>query len=93
MSWIRIEWRSWSVWCVVPPITIRGVIRIGPRRGAILVLRVLLDNLKIEPPEYQAYLAKPLALLERGQMSYGRTPAFMSQLKRELKGKSLATVS
>ena len=52
-----------------------------------LVLRVLLDNLKIEPPEYQAYLAKPLTLLERGQMSYGRTPAFMSLLKRELKDK------
>ncbi len=52
-----------------------------------LVLRLLLDNLKIEPPEYQAYLAKPLTLLPRGQMSYGRTPAFMGLLKRELKSR------
>ncbi|MGL4206921.1 MAG: penicillin-binding protein 1B [Aeromonadaceae bacterium] len=50
-----------------------------------LVLKLLLDNLKIEPPEYQVYLSRPLALLPRGQMSYGRTPAFMNLLKRELK--------
>ncbi len=50
-----------------------------------LVLKLLLDNLKIEPPEYQVYLSRPLALLPRGQMSYGRTPAFMNLLKRELR--------
>ena len=50
-----------------------------------LVLKLLLDNLKIEPDAYQVYLNRPLELLPRGQMSYGRTPAFMNLLKRELR--------
>lgn len=50
-----------------------------------MILRLELDNLKISPTEYQAYLSRPMNLLERGQMTYGRTPAFMGLLKRELK--------
>ena len=50
-----------------------------------LVLRLLLDAKQLNPQEYQSYVSRPLGLSTRGQMAYGRTPAFMNLLHRELK--------
>ncbi|MCD8547428.1 MAG: penicillin-binding protein 1B [Aeromonadaceae bacterium] len=50
-----------------------------------LVLRLLLENKQFNPQQYQDYVARPLGLSARGQMAYGRTPAFMNLLHRELK--------
>ncbi|WP_024872717.1 penicillin-binding protein 1B [Tolumonas lignilytica] len=50
-----------------------------------MILRLMLDNNQLSPDQYQTYLARPLGLLERGQMTFGRTPAFMSLLRRELR--------
>ena len=50
-----------------------------------LVLRLLLDTNHLSPADYQKYASRPLSLLERGQMTYSRTPAFMNLLRKELR--------
>ncbi len=50
-----------------------------------LVLRLLLEADHLSPQAYQRYASRPLSLLERGQMTYGRTPAFMNLLRKELR--------
>ncbi|MEW7864599.1 penicillin-binding protein 1B [Aeromonas diversa] len=49
-----------------------------------LVLKLLADHGSLTDAEYQLASAQPLGLIPRGQMSYGRTPAFMTLLKREV---------
>ncbi|KUE80511.1 penicillin-binding protein 1B [Aeromonas schubertii] len=49
-----------------------------------LVLKLLADHGSLTDAEYQLASKQPLALIPRGQMSYGRTPAFMTLLKREV---------
>ncbi len=50
-----------------------------------MILRLMLENNQLTPEQFQTYAARPLGLIERGQMTYGRTPAFMNLLRRELR--------
>ncbi len=50
-----------------------------------MILRLMLENNQLTPEQFQSYAARPLGLIERGQMTYGRTPAFMNLLRRELR--------
>lgn len=50
-----------------------------------MILRLMLENNQLTPEQFQLYAARPLGLLERGQMTFGRTPAFMNLLRRELR--------
>lgn len=49
-----------------------------------LVLKLLSDQGSLTADEYQLASQQPLGVIPRGQMTYGRTPAFMSLLKREI---------
>ena len=50
-----------------------------------MILRLMLENNQLTPEQFQIYAARPLGLIERGQMTFGRTPAFMNLLRRELR--------
>ncbi len=50
-----------------------------------MILRLMLENNQLSPEQFQLYASRPLGLLERGQMTFGRTPAFMNLLRRELR--------
>lgn len=50
-----------------------------------MILRLMLENQQLSPEQFQLYASRPLGLLERGQMTFGRTPAFMNLLRRELR--------
>ena len=50
-----------------------------------MILRLMLENNQLSPEQFQRYASRPLGLLERGQMTFGRTPAFMNLLRRELR--------
>ncbi|MFD1006582.1 penicillin-binding protein 1B [Oceanisphaera ostreae] len=49
-----------------------------------LVLRLLANDGHIDRATYEQASNTPLQLIERGQMGYGRTPAFMGMLRQEL---------
>ena len=85
MSWSRIKWRCWSLWFAVPSYydPWRYPERAQQRRD--MILRLMLENNQLTPEQFQLYAARPLGLLERGQMTFGRTPAFMNLLRRELR--------
>ncbi len=55
------------------------------RQRRDMILRLMLENNQLTPDQYQTYAQRPLGMIERGQMTYGRTPAFMNLLRRELK--------
>lgn len=50
-----------------------------------MILQMMLDNNQLSPQDYQKYASKPLGIIARGQMSFGKTPAFMNMLRRELR--------
>ncbi|MGY3867354.1 penicillin-binding protein 1B [Aeromonas bivalvium] len=52
-----------------------------------LVLKLLADHGSLTQPEYQLASKQPLGIITRGKMSYGRTPAFMNLLKREVQSR------
>lgn len=52
-----------------------------------LVLKLLMDHGSLTQAEYQLASRQPLGIITRGQMSYGRTPAFMGLLKREIQSR------
>ncbi|MGL5302161.1 MAG: penicillin-binding protein 1B, partial [Aeromonas sp.] len=49
-----------------------------------LVLKMLMTHGSLTKEEYELARSQPLGIITRGQMSYGRTPAFMGLLKREI---------
>lgn len=85
MSWNRIRWPCWSLWFAVLSYydPWRYPERAQQRRD--MILRLMLENNQLTPEQFQSYAARPLGLIERGQMTYGRTPAFMNLLRRELR--------
>jgi penicillin-binding protein 1B len=52
-----------------------------------LVLKLLADHGSLTQAEYDLASKQPLGIIARGQMSYGRTPAFMGLLKREIQSR------
>ncbi|MDO2949659.1 penicillin-binding protein 1B [Aeromonas simiae] len=49
-----------------------------------VVLKLLAEHGSLTEAEYQLASKQPLGIIPRGQMTYGRTPAFMTLLKREI---------
>ncbi|AHX59637.1 MULTISPECIES: penicillin-binding protein 1B [Aeromonas] len=52
-----------------------------------LVLKLLMEHGSLTQAEYELASKQPLGIIARGQMSYGRTPAFMGLLKREIQNR------
>ncbi|MCR5085501.1 MAG: penicillin-binding protein 1B [Succinivibrionaceae bacterium] len=49
-----------------------------------VVLTVLHERGHLSDAEFEQYKARPLGVIDRGQMSYSKTPAFMGLLKSEI---------
>ncbi|MGN1356551.1 MAG: penicillin-binding protein 1B [Succinivibrionaceae bacterium] len=57
--------------------------RVRDRRD--LILKKLLDDGTLSPEEYEKYASRDIAVVPRGKMTYGKTPAYVDLVKRELK--------
>jgi len=50
-----------------------------------LILRIMVEHNHIKSEQYKVAAAKPLDIMPRGQMNFGKTPAYVSLVRRELK--------
>ncbi len=57
--------------------------RVRERRD--MILKKLLDENMLTPEEYEKYASREIVVVPRGKMTYGKTPAYVDLVKRELK--------
>lgn len=52
-----------------------------------MILKKIMEEEIISPQEYEQYASKDIVVLPRGKHSYGKTPAYVDLVKREIKQK------
>lgn len=50
-----------------------------------LILKKLMDENLITPAEYEKYASRDIQVVPRGKLTYGKTPAYVDLIKREIK--------